>query len=216
MEINYINGDITDISSLPVFNPKQHSIILNNVNCQGSLGNAHGYILKEKFPQIEAPYFDHINSVEKYQRKSLLGSVVPVSIDSSTQVFHIFGQLFYGDDSRYLNYDSLCRALEDIVSRLQGSDSQYFDIYFTDMIGCDQAGGNPKIVETIIHETIGKLDANLYAVKYVPLSRRYIGSDNFNSDKYSAKSESDTIRQDRSQIFKTRLGFGQGSKKNNW
>lgn len=179
MELKVVEGNIADIDNLSVFNPKQFNIILNNVNCQGAMGNVIGINLKQKYPTLEESYVQYVNQYEKQQRKALLGQVLPVQVAPKTQVFNIFGQVFYGKEGRFLNYDAFYTALEAVYEKLSSEDAKYFDIYLPYMIGCDRSGGNSRIVEVIIEETIGKLDCNLYAVKYVPAHKRYEGSENY-------------------------------------
>jgi hypothetical protein len=179
MEINTLIGSIDDIESLEVYNPKRHSIILNNVNCQGSLGNVIGWKLREKYPMIEQPYLKYVNSVEKNRRRVLLGTVLPVPITTHKQLLHIFTQLHWGKEGRFVDYEAFYKAMKDVQHKL-GEDAKYFDVYFPNNIGCDQAGGNWKIINTIIEETLGKINCNLYAVKYISSGNLYQSDNNFN------------------------------------
>lgn len=173
-----VEGNITNIESLHVFNPDNINVILNNVNCQGRMGAGINFHLKERYNNLERPYIDFVNQVDKTYRRSLLGQVLTTQVNQNTHVFNVFGQQFYGSDKRHLSYDALHDALERVAAMI-GEGSPNIDIYMPYMLGCDRAGGNTEIVKAIVAETIGRLQNNIYAIKFVPAHKQYEGQENY-------------------------------------
>jgi O-acetyl-ADP-ribose deacetylase (regulator of RNase III) len=70
-------------------------------------------------------------------------------------VYNLYGQYYYGRDSRKLNYESIYTAIESMSKDLYLKDIK--SIGFPKNMGCVLAGGNWKIVfsiiETIFNET---------------------------------------------------------------
>lgn len=178
-----VEGNIANIQGLDVFNPNAVNVILNNVNCQGKMGAGIGFHLKQRYQPLEKNYEDFINQVEKSYRRTLLGKVQSVQVEKNTHIFNIFGQQFYGSDKRYLSYDALTEGLEQVANMI-GDGSDKIDIYMPHILGCDRAGGNMNIVTAILEETLGQLSNNIYAVKFMPQSKRYEGHENY--DYYKA------------------------------
>lgn len=176
--LKIVEGNITSIESLEVFNPNAVNVILNNVNCQGKMGAGIGLYLKQRYEPLESQYINFVNQVEKHLRRTLLGKVQSVQVSKNTHIFNIFGQQYYGSEKRYLSYDALDEALEQVANMI-GDGSNQIDIYMPYLLGCDRAGGSINIVSAILEERLGKLQNNIYAVKFIPHSQRYEGHENF-------------------------------------
>jgi O-acetyl-ADP-ribose deacetylase (regulator of RNase III) len=79
-------------------------------------------------------------------------------------VYNLYGQYYYGTDSRKLNYESIYTALEgmrhDCVSRPIRS------IGFPKNMGCMLAGGSWIVVESMIHSVFHGGPFNIYICEY--------------------------------------------------
>lgn len=210
-QIEIIEGNVTQIENLTVFNPQAINIILQNVNCQGRMGVGVALFLKQRYKNLEKPYIDRVDSLEKNERKRLLGTVLPVQVDTNTHIFNLFGQLYYGHDKRYLSYDAICTALEQTAIMI-GDSSPNIEIYMPYLMGCDSAGGDWNIMNAIIENTIGKLNNKIHIVKYVREDYRRESRESYQNFKHYQNQQANS----NTNKHTTTLKHAFGEALNNW
>lgn len=88
------------------------------------------------------------NKLGKFSVAKISNSNISTNIK---YVYNLYGQYYYGRDSRKLNYESIYTALESMSNDLYSKDVK--SVGFPKNMGCMLAGGNWKIVYTMI-ETI--------------------------------------------------------------
>lgn len=123
-----------------------NGIICHQVNCKGKMGAGLALKIRKKWPIV----------YEQYQSQCLLGkiqlgSVQLVKISPALYVANLAGQYGYGRDKRYTNYAALLSCFFDLQKI---SDKLRLQIYIPYKIGCQNAGGDWKIVESDINRSI--------------------------------------------------------------
>lgn len=128
--------------------------IFHQVNCQGVMGAGLALQIKNAFPNV----FKHYQNLIRKDGANTLGKAQVVKVGKMLNVVNIFGQLGFGRDKRHTDYD----ALEAAFSSLDVSIREREDIYFPYGFGCGLAGGDWKIVSSLI----AKYFPNVVFVKY--------------------------------------------------
>lgn len=113
----YVEKDITTV---------EKGIIAHGCNCQGVMGSGVALFLKQKYPQIFAPYKA---MCAEYQMDALLGLVNYVTISCTSPsgvdelgiptliVANCFTQHLYGENGRYAIPTAINEALYDVVQK---------------------------------------------------------------------------------------------------
>jgi len=142
MGIKYIDGNILN---------SRADIILHQVNCQGVMGAGLAKQIKAWCPQH---YQDYIKCCKNTPPKELLGHWVGTRYSSVNSVIGIFGQLNYGRDKCYTDYNALRTALLDNKRVINDLYWQYPNcrIAIPYGVGCGLAGGQWNIVLEILNE----------------------------------------------------------------
>lgn len=135
-------------------------IIVHGTNCQGVMGSGIARTVRERYPRVFNTYFD------EYQSKTnplngqscglVLGQITFDRVDDTKWIVNANTQHLYGTDSRKVNYEAVAQCFEKVVELAQFIEKETGDkleILFP-LIGAGLGGGNWKIIETIIDETI--------------------------------------------------------------
>ena len=135
-------------------------------NCFNTMGSGIAKQIKSKFPEA----FEADSKTECGGRSKLgsfsVGSVSPENKTSPSIkfVYNLYGQFYYGRDSRKLNYEAIYTALaamrHDCVSR------PVKRIGFPKNMGCMLAGGKWSIVESMIHDIFDDPAFSVYICEY--------------------------------------------------
>ncbi len=130
-------------------------IIVHGCNCQGIMGGGIALQVRNRFPIAYNMYR------EAHRIFGLtLGEIIPVEVAPKKYIVNAMTQDNCGSDKRYVDYEAIAKCFEKVTELArsihlnQGKDGVKLDIVFP-MIGAGLAGGNWKIIETIILETIG-------------------------------------------------------------
>ena len=131
-------------------------LVCHQVNCMGVMGAGLAKYLCNLFPGLLPAY----QSVcKRYKAEELLGTTYyyPVNYNGFDYVIaNIFGQVRYGRDRCYTNYDALRQAFRSMRT-MTGT---YYGIRPSTRIripyrmGCGLAGGNWTVVQSIIQEEL--------------------------------------------------------------
>lgn len=159
MSYKVINGDILTASQLPGF-----VVICHQVNCKGVMGAGLAKQIKERYPIVFDYYRKWCNDktiVPNNNSSVLLGNVQLVypepSLTPKFGIANLFAQDGYGRDKRYTNYTALMCCFERINSTFAGS-----RVAIPYGIGCGLAGGDWKIIETLIKEYLSNCEVEIW------------------------------------------------------
>jgi len=127
-------------------------IIVHGCNCQGVMGAGIAAQVRSRYPAAYEIY------VKKHRISGLkLGEITYAEVAPNKIIVNANTQFSCGVDRRYVDYEAVATCFEavKILARsMEGPGHEKLDIVFP-MIGAGLAGGNWKIIETIILETIG-------------------------------------------------------------
>lgn len=139
MEI--IEGNLLDIS---------HGIIVHQVNCQGVMGRGLAAQIRAKYPVVFKEYHKLCRTKVGLEDQ-LLGTMqlVPVKENPSLRIGNMFGQNTYAGAGVHTDYDAIQTAL----GKLKFTNTRKLPVYFPYLLGSDLAGGDWRVVKSIIEET---------------------------------------------------------------
>jgi len=136
----------------------------------GVMGAGLAKQIRNKYPKVFNEYKRILDwGKEEYKKgysknKYPLGSVQFVRTDDEKVIANIFGQLEYGKNKIYTDYEALekgfCGVLEAVTwdnSKLQG-----YSIAIPYGIGCGLAGGSWDVVYKIIEKVFNDYNATIY------------------------------------------------------
>lgn len=130
MKIEYIKGDLIASSE---------SVIAHGCNAQGVMKSGIAKAIRAQYPQAYKDY----KLTEKVLGDLDLGSVIYTHTGNRV-ILNIITQQYYGRDNiRYVSYDAIANAIENINTRL------YKRVAFP-LIGAGLANGNWKVISSII------------------------------------------------------------------
>lgn len=148
MSITYVYGDILDSDA---------KAICHQVNCCGVMGAGLARQIASRFPEVKSQYQKHCFGKHK---PNLSGTVLAVPVSDGQYILNIFGQVYYGTDRRYTDYDALRTALSTIQEYFRGH-----TIAIPFKMGCGLAGGDWSTVMSIIQETLTDCRVQIYVKK---------------------------------------------------
>lgn len=137
-----INQDITTVET---------GVIGHQCNCQGVMGAGVALAIRNKWPKAYDGYM-HAHK----QHKLILGMGITVEVKEEPPLFvmHLCGQSHFGNRGIFTDYEALSDALSNMKNFQKDYASVYDDkilqLYLPYGIGCGLAGGDWKIVESII------------------------------------------------------------------
>lgn len=149
------------------------NIICHQVNCMGTMGSGLAKQIRNSYPKVYAEYVKLLNwAKEEYKRgysvkKYPLGSVQFVEVSDKKVIANIFGQLKYGTDKRYTDYDALKKGLSGVLETVTWDHMNYkgYSVAIPYGIGCGLAGGDWEVVYKIIEEVFKDYNVTIYKLK---------------------------------------------------
>lgn len=126
-----------------------HGIIVHQVNCQGVMGAGIALQIRHKWPEVYEQY-------RKFKFK--LGQIQLVKITNSLYVCNLAGQDRYGREERYTDYDALKKGFTTLNVWASASN---LPIYIPKFIGSANAGGDWKIVNSLILEILTDCEVHI-------------------------------------------------------
>ena len=149
-EIPIIDGDI--------FLGTQN-VVGHQTNCQGVMGSGIAKIVKAKFPTCFEEYKQFCSQFEN--KEDLLGQCQLCQVGESKYIANLFGQLNYGTDKCYSDYNALKKALQQLKLECAGKG---LSIALPFNISCGRAGGDWNVVYGILKEVFQNYPLILYRV----------------------------------------------------
>ena len=139
----YKKGDL-----LEFFRNGEIDVICHVTNNQGVMGSGIALQIKEQFPEAYKNY----KSYEKLHGLKL-GTISMYCLPNESAIMNFHAQDGYGSGKRFLNYEAFYQCLEELRSLFDWKGNlDWKTVGFPKLIGCDRAGGNWKIVETMIEQ----------------------------------------------------------------
>lgn len=162
--IKIVNDDILNCTE---------NIICQQVNCKGVMGAGLAKQIKNKYPKVYYDYKRILNwSKKEYERgyaknKYPLGAVQFIRVEDNKVVANIFGQLNYGRDKRYTNYEALQKGFYGVLEAVTWDNSKMkgYSIAIPYGIGCSLAGGDWNVVYKIIEKVFNDYDITIYKLQ---------------------------------------------------
>lgn len=135
--MKYENRNILEVES---------GLICHQVNAQGVMGTGIALSIKQKWPKV----FDEYRNNLLWPRYKNLGKAQIINVSKDLNIVNLFGQFDFGRDFRRTEYGSLYRAMTDLKDQVSYPLFRNLPIYFPYKMGCNNAGGDWKIVEEMI------------------------------------------------------------------
>lgn len=133
--IKYVKGDLlkSDVD-----------IIVHCANCFCTMGSGIAKQIREQYPEAyEADLRTKKGDIKK------LGSY-SVAESKDKWIVNLYGQYTYGRESRKVNYEAVYNALEKLRNNLISINNSSAKIGFPYKMCCNLAGGDWRIIETMI------------------------------------------------------------------
>jgi appr-1-p processing enzyme family len=145
-----INKDITEV---------EEGVILQQVNCQNSMGAGVAKAIYTKYPIVKRKYH---NLFKCYRKEELLGALQKIQINDKLFIFNSFSQFYYGNNKQvvYTGYDEL---FNNIQRTLEFAKYHNLNLYIPKYIGCGLANGDWNKVEHFI----SSLDSDKIIICYI-------------------------------------------------
>ena len=144
--IQYVDGDLLKSDC---------NVILHQANCQSTMGSGIAKTIRETYPDA---YIADKNDPRRPLER--LGGYSCVTVDGIT-IFNLYGQLNYGVDKPYTDYDALEKALRACLANI--TDNAKIGLPYN--MGCGKGGGDWKVVEAILRKVAKEMGQILYVYK---------------------------------------------------
>jgi O-acetyl-ADP-ribose deacetylase (regulator of RNase III) len=153
--IKHIKGDLLNCKA---------NVLIHVCNCFHTFGAGIALKIKNKYPEA---YEADLKT--KSGDKNKLGTFSWARTPDKKIIINLYGQYNSGRNERQLNYEAFYTGLEAIRERLAKSDPTKITVGFPYKIGCNLAGGNFVIVETMIREIFKDESYDVLIVEYAKI-----------------------------------------------
>ena len=135
----------------------KEDIICHQTNCLGVMGSGLAKQVKTKYPEVFNGY-EHFCKTSL--AKDILGTALICEANNGKFIANLFGQINYGRDKQYTDYDALKGALIEVK---EFAKEHNLSIALPHKIGCGTGGGKWREVYKIIKEVFSDYDSvNIY------------------------------------------------------
>ena len=125
----------------------EDGIICHQVNCQGKMGAGLAKGIRNRFPKVYKEY------MKLYNEGGLkVGNIQVVPVDVHLSVINMMAQDKYGRHRRYTDYKAFRNCLKKIKKFMKEYGYDESRLYFPYKIGCNLAGGEWNIIESMIEK----------------------------------------------------------------
>ena len=148
--IEEIPADIFEVLS----KSKVATAMVHQANCFCTMGSGIAKPIREKFPAV----YDADCRTRKGD-DTKLGEVSFAPVDDNKVIFNLYGQYRYGRDKRYTNYEAVFTGLERVREACKAANIKLVLIPYK--MSSNQAGGDWRVVETMIRVVFEKFDGDV-------------------------------------------------------
>ncbi len=140
MSVEYYNGDIFEA---PI------DILIHQANCQNTMGSGIAKDIRARFPEV---YEADCKTIKGDRNKLGTASFCCIRRPDTRikVVYNMYGQYYYGRDRRYTDYEAYYNGLEYIKDYIMRSGKEKMTVGIPYKMGCNLAGGDWNICETMI------------------------------------------------------------------
>ena len=154
--INSIKGDL-----LKEYNQGACDVIAHCTNCQGVMGSGIALQIKNEMPAVFDAY--------KYHEECSglkLGTISYAKIGKGI-VVNLHAQNLYGyDGSRFVNYEAIYETLRQTKEVMISKNLKTLGVPYK--MACDRAGGDWRIIETMLNVIFENSGIDILVVEYAP------------------------------------------------
>lgn len=143
-------------------------IIAHQVNCQGVMGGGLARQIKDRYPDAYIDYRKYIEDYKECNCKSPLGTILETR-HGAREIWHVFGQEFYGTDKQYTDYEAVEAAFKTGIcdyrceNHIQNAQIPIaIPLYF----GCGLGGGDWLVMKSYLEQIEQDEDVLFIAYKY--------------------------------------------------
>lgn len=146
---------ITEVKQdiLHSINPDEPTVIMHGCNCFHTMGTGVAKSLRDKWPQVYRADVEYLPKGSKDK----LGHHSMAKINDNLYVLNCYTQYKYGRVGLYADYEAIATCFKYIGEHL----SPKYKIR-TSKIGCNNAGGDWKIIKGIMEKYLSKFDVTVY------------------------------------------------------
>ena len=139
--MKHTKGDL-----LSYYNNSDVDVILHVANCQRIMGSGIALQIKNMFPEV----FDVYVNCQPDKNQLELGTISYIHNEvTGGYIFNLHAQHLYGSGTRFLNYEALYNALEQVRDVLISNDFRG-NIGVPKNMGAFRAGGDWRIIEKML------------------------------------------------------------------
>lgn len=139
--MKYFKGNLLDVKS---------GHIVHGCNAQGVMGSGVALAVKNRYPTVFHSYLaEHISSAGGLR----LGRAYSVDVTDQLVIWNAITQQYFGNPGRNCSYDAIETCFNHINQSVKENERVVKEIHIP-LIGAGLGGGNWKIIETIINETV--------------------------------------------------------------
>tara|TARA_R110000772_G_scaffold249530_2_gene363901 strand:+ start:58352 stop:58843 length:492 start_codon:yes stop_codon:yes gene_type:complete len=145
---------------------KQVNYLIHCANCQVKMGSGIALQIKKKIPQA---YEADVEFDKRFHRDRLdginkLGLTTFGKIGSNHGVINIYGQYEPQQTGRAVNYEALAKGFDSVAKLVFGYPTE--TICLPKLLGCDRAGGDWRIVRSMLDVYFGDIPNEVYIVEW--------------------------------------------------
>jgi O-acetyl-ADP-ribose deacetylase (regulator of RNase III) len=141
------------------------NIIIHQCNCFCTMGSGIAKTIKERFPEV---YETDCKTTRGDISKLGSFNFTKVNAEDNPKLKYIcnfYGQFKYGRDKRYTSYDAVTEAFS-AINEAASSRAKIPVLAVPYKMGCNNAGGSWRIVETILHDIFDESPVNLLICRH--------------------------------------------------
>lgn len=143
-------------------------IIAHQVNCQGVMSSGLARQIKDRYPDAYINYREYIEDYKDCNGTVPLGTILETR-HGAREIWHVFGQEFYGTDKQYTDYEAVEAAFK---TRIRDYRCEHhvqevqipiaIPLYF----GCGLGGGDWSVMKSYLEQIEQDEDVLFIAYKY--------------------------------------------------
>jgi O-acetyl-ADP-ribose deacetylase (regulator of RNase III) len=155
MSVKHIKGDLLDF-------PQGINCIAHSSNCCNVMGSGIARQIKERYPvAFEA------DTKAARAGENRLGLLSVAKLEDGKRIVNLYTQAVFGRELRYVSYEGFYKALEHLKELLENAakEGRQYTLGLPYKISCGYAGGDWRIIETMIHVLFDESPIEVYIVE---------------------------------------------------